>query len=89
MSNHFNNPRLNSDELRQLIPVFMSEIKEDFTKLEVALLAGEYEFCLEILHKIKGSALSFGITVLVDKTQDLRGFIHTGEYDCALNERSS
>ena len=89
MSQYFNNPRLNSTELRKLIPVFIREIIEDSTKFELAFKATDYENCSEILHKIKGSSLSFGITALAQISMEMGNFIQAKEYHSAIGEMNN
>ncbi len=86
MSSHFNNPRLNSVELRKLIPIFVSEITEDLNAFEAAFNSADYKFSLEVLHKIKGSALSFGITALEEKAKELLGLIRLEKLQHAFKE---
>tara|TARA_B110000503_G_scaffold130331_1_gene203598 strand:+ start:3847 stop:4164 length:318 start_codon:yes stop_codon:yes gene_type:complete len=89
MSNYFDNPRLVSAELRKLIPVFMDEIAEDVMRLELAFNIADYQYCLEISHKIKGTSLSFGILLLDDKTKYFRAYLHENKYDVASVEMDS
>ena len=64
----------------------MMEIRDDFAKSEEAFLSEDYQLYLDFLHKMKGSALSFGITELADMTEQLKGIIHEKNYRRGLVE---
>ncbi|MFT6167536.1 MAG: hypothetical protein ACJAV5_000401 [Vicingaceae bacterium] len=89
MSNYLDNPRLGSTELRKLIPVFMDEIVEDVMRLELAFNIADYQICLELLHKIKGTSISFGVLILGDKTKAFREYLQENKYDVASVELNS
>ena len=88
MSNYFDNPRLVSAELRKLIPVFMDEVAVDGMRLELAFNLADYQACLDLLHKIKGTSISFGISILADKTKAFRESLEKKKYDVALVDLS-
>lgn len=67
MTDYFNNERLNSAALKKLIPLFINEVTQDLQHFSTAHKKGQFKLCLEVLHKMKGSSLSFGISVLANQ----------------------
>lgn len=70
--NRFANDRLNSAPLQALIPIFIEELKADHQSFQLNYKLKNFEFCFQSIHKIKGSALSFGIYDLADQLMSIR-----------------
>lgn len=75
MSNYFENNRLYSEKLKALIPIFAEEIRQDFLEAQRYLSILNAESCSSVLHKMKGSAVSYGVDELVVIIQRLRSEI--------------
>jgi HPt (histidine-containing phosphotransfer) domain-containing protein len=86
MSNYFENPRLISVEQKKLIPVFMEEITSDVRKLVLAINATDSQRCLELTHKISGTSISFGISILANKAELVRMSIQENSLERAAEE---
>lgn len=66
MANSFNNSRLNTDYLIKLIPIYVKELIKDHKLARTFLETNNAKALSEVLHKMKGSALSFGVNELAD-----------------------
>jgi HPt (histidine-containing phosphotransfer) domain-containing protein len=52
--------------LQDLIPVYLETRKKDIAQLKRWLTEGDKKSCVELIHKIKGSAGSYGLTKLTE-----------------------
>lgn len=83
MNNIFDNPRINSEKLKSLIPIFIEELNQDYENLIDDLKRNSGSKSSEYYHKMKGDALSYGILELAELIQNRKDNIHF-EYDLLL-----
>jgi hypothetical protein len=72
MNNIFENPRINSEILKSLIPIYIAELNQDYQNLVDDLKRNGGSKSSEYYHKIKGDALSYGVLELAELIQNRR-----------------
>ncbi len=68
-----------SKELKDIIPIFLSESKKTLKALEEALEKNDYETMKQLTHKLKGSSGSYGFYEWNVKIKSLEGKIKEKE----------
>ena len=82
----FDNGRLNSAPLQALIPIFIEELKTDYQSFQLNYKLKNFEICFELIHKITGSALSFGICDLANQLMFIRSALRDENTELAEEE---
>lgn len=72
-----------SEDLEDLLPIFMAKRQEDMAAWEEALARGDAEALSAIGHRMKGTCASYGFTTLTEMGRELEALARAGALESA------